>query len=205
MKLIEDVRAPNPRRVRIFVDEKGLEIEGETCDVMQLGHRTEDVAARNPIGYLPILVLDDGTSISETIAICRYLEALIPEPRLMGEGALGEAMVEMWQRLAEQYFFYPVAQSIRHLHPRFDVLEPVQIAEWGELNKHRAIDGLRMLDAQLRQSPFVAGEHFSVADITVIAAIEFSRLARLDRPEGLEGLDRWWAEVSARPSVAGGA
>lgn len=205
MTLIEDVRAPNPRRVRIFLAEKGLEVPGEPVEIMKLAHKSDALRAKNPWALLPVLELDDGTAISETIAICRYFEALHPEPPLMGEGPLGLAQVEMWQRRVEFHLFLPVVHSVRHLHPRFDVLEVPQVPDWGRANKPRVADALAILDARLGESRFIAGDAFTVADITAIAAAEFMRIARIEAPAELANFHRWREEAFARPSVTGAA
>lgn len=203
MKLIEDPRAPNPRRVRIFLSEKQIEVASEPREIMALEHKTDQVGEANPTGYLPILILDDGTAISETIAICRYFEALHPDPPLMGTGALQCALVEMWQRRVEFHYFLPVVYSVRHLHPSFAKLESPQVADWGNANTARVDEAFKMLDQQLAENEFIAGEHFTVADITAVAATEFARVARIAIPDTVPNFTRWWQAASARPSVVG--
>lgn len=201
MKIIEDGRAPNPRRVRIFLAEKGIEIEYQQVDITQSQHKDAEFTKKNPMQRVPILVLDDDTVISETMAICRYFEELQPEPVLMGEGALGKAIVEMWQRRMELNLFFPITQHFRHLHPAMAELEKPQVAEWGEVNKPRVLDMLAFLDAELAERPYIAGSDFTVADITAMVAVNFMKPAKIDRPDDTPNLDRWYEEVTSRPSA----
>jgi glutathione S-transferase len=202
MKLIEDPLAPNPRRVQIFLAEKGIQVPRERVKVMAEEHRTPAIRALNPVQLVPILVLDDGTALAETVAICRYFELLQPEPRLMGEGPLGQAKVEMWQRRMEFHLLFPVGHCFRHLHPRLAVLEQPQVAEWGEANRGKALETLGWLDGELAGRRFIAGEDFTIADITAFVACELARLARIDISPDLANVQRWRAEVAARPSAA---
>lgn len=201
MKLIEDARAPNPRRVRIFLAEKDVEVASEPVAIMSLEHKSGAIAALNPLALLPILELEDGTAISESVAICRYFEAIHPDPPLMGEGPVGCALVEMWQRRVEHGFLFPVAQAVRHLHPRFDILEKPQVSEWGEVSKQRVPGAIKILDEQLAGSRYIAGDDFTIADITAIVATEFMRVGRIEIPSEAKHFARWWGNVSARPSV----
>jgi glutathione S-transferase len=201
MKLYDGGRAPNPRRVRIFLAEKGIEVPLVPVDMATMGHKSEEVTARNPLQRLPVLELDDGTIISESVAICRYFEELHPEPLLFGTGAVGKALVDMWQRRMELHFLSTVAQSFRHIHPAMKEWEVPQIAEWGEANKPKAIQFLRFLDGHLAGSRFVAGDAYSIADITGLVGVEFMKPARLAVPDELENVKRWFAEISARPSA----
>jgi glutathione S-transferase len=151
---------------------------------------------------VPALVLDDGTVITESIAICRYFEALEPEPVLFGRGALQSALVEMWNRRVEFHLFVPVSHIFRHLHPAMKEMESPQVAEWGEANKPRALSFLQFLDAELASRTYVAGEDYTVADITAMIAIDFMRVSRMVVPDALASLKRWYAAVTARPSAA---
>jgi glutathione S-transferase len=200
MKVIESKRAPNPRRVRIFLAEKGIEIPFEQIDLAKLDHKRADFCQFNPMRQVPVLVLDDGTCIAETVAICRYLERLQPEPSLLGRGALEEATVEMWNRRIEFGLFFPVTQVFRHLHPAMGELEVPQISAWAEANRPRVYDMLSLLDGQLAGRPFMAGEDYSIADITALVAIDFMKPAKLSRPPELVHLARWYGAVSSRPS-----
>ncbi|HUS98067.1 MAG TPA: glutathione S-transferase [Hyphomicrobiaceae bacterium] len=202
MKIIEQVRAPNPRRVRIFLAEKGVGIPFEQVDLGKLEHKSAEFEALNPFISVPVLVLDDGIAISETMAICRYFEAVQPDPNLMGSGPLEIAQIEMWARRMELELFYRVAQCFRHNHPAMAALETPQVPEWGEANRPRALKTLEIMDGVLAGREFIAGDRFSVADITALVAIDFMKPARIERPAGLTSLDRWYNEVSARASAA---
>ena len=203
MKLYIDAgRAPNPRRVRIFLAEKGVTLPVETIDLGARAHRSAEYAAINPMQRLPALMLDDGTVIAESIAICRYVEALHPSPPLFGQDALDQALVEMWQRRVEFHLLTAVSNVFRHLHPAMAALEEPQVAAWGEANKPRIMEFIEFLDTELAQRPYVAGARFSVADITTVVALDFMKPARLVVPERLSHLRRWHRDVSARPSVA---
>ena len=202
MKLYNSRLAPNPRRVRIFLAEKSVSVPMVELDLARLDQKTEDYSAVNPFQTVPALELDDGEVISETVAICRYFEELHPEPNLFGLGALERARVEMWQRRLEFYLFLPIAQTYRHTHPAAKVLESPQIAEWAEVNRGRALAGMARLDAALADRPFVAGERFSIADITGLVALDFLRPARITIPEELVHLRRWRETIAARPSAA---
>jgi glutathione S-transferase len=150
---------------------------------------------------LPVLVLDDGTCISESIAICRYFEALRPEPALFGQGALEIAQVEMWNRRAENNFLTNVAAVFRHLHPSMKQLEVPQIPAWAEASKPRVYDFLGVLDRELANREFVAGDRYSVADITTLVTMDFMKPAKLTMPDDLANVKRWHGAVSDRPSA----
>ena len=202
MKLYEDSRAPNPRRVRIFLAEKGIEVPRQHLDIMAGEHKVPAIAKLNPFSRLPILELDDGRVIAESIAICRYFEAVQPEPRLFGTDAIDQAMVEMWQRRAEQMLFMPVSYAFRHGHPRMAHLEAPQVKEWADANFARVTQMLDYLDGELKHRRFIAGERFSVADITALCAIDFMKVVRLSLGDGHGDLRRWHGEVSSRPSAS---
>jgi glutathione S-transferase len=199
-RLYDGGRAPNPRRVRIFLAEKGIAVPLVPVDMEKLGHKSEEISTRNPMQRLPVLELDDGRILSETIAICRYFEALCPEPALFGEGAFGQAAVEMWQRRVEFHFLYTVAQAFRHIHPAMKGWEEPQIAAWGEANKPKAVEFMRFLDDELAARDFVAGDDFSVADITATIAADFCKPARIRIPEELTHFHRWYRAMRERPS-----
>ena len=201
MKIVQTRAAPNPRRVRIFLAEKGIEVPFKEVDLMQGALKTPEFTAINPFQRVPVLVLDDGTAIAETIAICRYFEELKPEPALFGKGPLAVATVEMWSRRMDLGLWLSVSQAFRHLHPAMGKLEVPQVAAWGEANKPRALKILQIMDDQLASRPFLAGEDFSVADITGLVAIDFMKPARIERPPALKNLARWYEAVSRRPSA----
>jgi glutathione S-transferase len=202
MKLYDGGKAPNPRRVQIFLKEKGIEIEREQLDINAREQKSEAFSKLNPMQTVPVLELDDGQIIAESVAICRYFEEVQPEPALMGRTPVGKAMVEMWQRRAELNLLMPVAFAFRHLHPGAKTIEPLQIGEWGDLNKERAGRTMRIFDEKLADSEFIAGDDFTIADITAFVACQFMKVAKIERPEELVHLNRWFAAVSERPSTA---
>lgn len=201
MKLYDGGRAPNPRRVRIFLAEKGIAVPTEQVDLGKLQQRSDAYTAVNPMQRVPALVLDDGTVIAESIAICRYFEALQPDPPLFGRGALDSALIEMWNRRVEFHLFLPVATVFQHLHPAMKIMIDPQVAAWGEANKPRVLEFLRFLDGELQNRPFVAGPDYSVADITALVAVDFMRVSKLAVPDDLIHVRRWHETVSARPSA----
>ena len=202
MKLYDGGRAPNPRRVRIFLAEKGITVPIEPVDLGKLEHKGPAYSAINPRQKLPSLVLDDGTVISESIAICRYFEEVQPDPPLFGTGAKQRALVEMWQRRIEFELYVPVSAAFRHLHPAMAEMEVPQIPAWGEASKGRVPEVLDFLDAHLADHAFMAGDDFSVADITGLVALDFMKVAKLSAPDHLTHLSRWRRTVSDRPSTA---
>ena len=202
MKLYDIKTAPNPRRVRIFLAEKGISVPIEQVDMMASQHKTPEYTAINPLQRVPALVLDDGTVITESIAICRYFEVEQPEPPLFGTGAKDIALVEMWNRRCEIHFFANVAAVFRHLHPAMKEFEVPQLPEYAEAMRPRAIWFLELLDKELGTREFVAGDRFSVADITALCAVDFMKPARLKMPEGTANVQRWHAAVSAQAECA---
>jgi glutathione S-transferase len=201
MKIVEQSRAPSPRRVRIFLAEKGIAVPYEQVDLKKLEHRSPRFAEMNPMQQVPVLVLDDGTAIAESVAICRYFEELQPEPALFGKGARERAVVEMWNRRMELGLYYRVAQCFRHTHPAMAQLETPQVKEWGEANRPRAIEMLVWMNRELAGRRFVAGDSYSIADITALVAVDFMKAARIERPSELKNLERWYSEVFSRPSA----
>lgn len=201
MKIIDDPRAPNPRRVRIFLAEKGIQVPFEKIDLGRLEHRAEPFRRLNPFMGVPTLVLDDGTAISESMAICRYFEALQPEPALFGRTPLEQAAAEMWSRRVELNLYAAVANTFRHTHPAMVEREKPQVPAYGEVCRGKAQDLLRQLDEALAGRTFLAGEHFSVADITLLVTIDFMRLPKIERPAGLANLERWYGLVGSRSSA----
>ncbi len=168
---------------------------------MKLDHRTSEFTSCNFMQQVPLLVLDDGTAIAESVAICRYFEELQPEPNLFGRDAKQRALTEMWNRRMELGLLFRVSQTFRHLHPAMAPLETPQVKQWGEANRPRALEILVALDKELANRPFVAGDDYSIADITALVACDFTKLARIERPAELRHLARWHAEVSGRPSA----
>ncbi|MBO0662103.1 glutathione S-transferase [Jiella sp. MQZ9-1] len=201
MLLFDGGQAPNPRRTRIFIAEKGLSVPREPVDMSKLEHRSEKIASRNPLKRLPVLELDDGTILTESIAICRYFEALHPEPALFGRTPLEIARIEMWNRRIELGLFGTVAATFRHTHPAMAEWEVPQIAAWGEASRDKAVQFLRFFNDHLASHRFAAGDAFSVADITGLVSVDFMRPAKITMPPDLTHVARWSEEVSARPSA----
>jgi glutathione S-transferase len=201
MKLYDGGRAPNPRRTRIFLAEKGIILPLEQVDLGALQQRTPGYTAVNPLQRVPALVLDDGTVITESIAICRYFEELQPDPPLFGRGALEVAQIEMWQRRVEQNLLAGISHVFRNSHPAMKEIEVPQVPAWAEANKPRIMDFLVVLDRQLADHPFIAGDRYSVADITGLVGVDFMKPAKLAVPDNLDNIQRWHAAVSARPSA----
>lgn len=202
MKLYDGGRAPNPRRVTVFLKEKGIEVEIEPVDMGSFGHKSPEITSKNPLQRLPVLELDDGTILCESVAICRYFEEIQPDPPLFGIDAKDKALVEMWNRRAELSFFAAVAAAFRHLHPAMREWEVPQVPEWGEANKPKVLDFLRFLDGELATREFIAGPRYTIADITAMIAFEFMKPAKITCPEELTHVWRWYKAVHARPSAA---
>ena len=202
MKLYDGGRAPNPRRTRIFLAEKGIKLPLVEVDLAAMEHMSAAYAAINPLKRLPALVLDDGSVITESIAICRYFEALQPEPALFGRGALDGARVEMWNRRMELHLLFPVSHVFRNSHPAMKAMEVPQVPAWAEANKPRILEFIALLDGELKDRRYIAGDSFTVADITGLVSIDFMKPAKLVMPDELKYLKRWHADVSARPSAA---
>lgn len=201
MKLYDGGRAPNPRRVRVFLSEKGIEVPLVPVSIAEFEHLSPEMLARNELGEIPVLELDDGTCISETIAICRYFEALHPKPALFGENAVDTATVEMWQRRVEFRLLMPIAAAFRHTHPAMEPYEKPQIAAWGEANRPKALAGMKMINDRLATNTFIAGPQISVADITALIALDFLKPSKITIPDELIHLKRWLEMMRARPSA----
>lgn len=201
MKLYDAGPAPNPRRVRIFLAEKGITVPLVPVDLAKGEHRSDAYTALNPFQRTPTLELDDGTAITESIAICRYFEELQPDPPLFGTGALGRAQVEMWQRRLELEFYAAVQAVFRHTHPAMAAMEVPQLPDWAAANRPRVEAFLRLLDRHLADRPFVCGDAFTVADITGLVTLDFMRWARLAVPDDLAAVRGWHERLKARPSA----
>jgi glutathione S-transferase len=201
MKLYDSGRAPNPRRVRIFLAEKGVSVPAEQVDLGAMEQKSDAFTALNPLQRVPVLALEDGTVISESVAICRYFERLRPEPPLFGRGPKEEALVEMWNRRLDLNLLSAVANVFRHSHPAMKDLEVPQVPDWAEANKPRVMDFLAILDAELQDQLYVVGDHYTIADITGLVAVDFMKPAKLVVPEEFVNVRRWHGQVSARPSA----
>lgn len=200
MKIYESRNAPNPRRVRIFLAEKGIQIPYEEVDIVKAVNRGAEFRRKNPLGTVPVLELDDGTCISESVAICRYFEEIHPQPALFGSDAKERALVEMWNRRMEFNILQPIADAFRQRHDFFKG-RIRQVPEYAEVQRLNAEDNLNWLDQELGARRFIAGDRFSIADITAMVAIDFGRVSKIAIKPEQKNLARWHAEVSARPSA----
>jgi glutathione S-transferase len=203
MKLYLSQRAPNPRRVQMFIAEKAITgIEQVLVDINAQEHRSPAFLDRNPLARIPVLELDDGRCLSETRAICTYLEGLHPAPNLMGTSAEERAFIEMADRRMEWYLMLPLANAIRHQHPGLAMLEQPQFPAFGAVQQTRGMETAAWLDRTLQTQPWVAGERFTIADITAFCTLEFAKLLKL-RPAdaGLHALQTWRDKVAARASA----
>lgn len=204
MKLYDSRRAPNPRRVRWFMAEKGIEdVEIVEVDIFAGQHRTPDYLARAGLPNVPALEMDDGTTITESVAICRYLESVYPEPNLFGRDAREVAVVEMWARRAEMLVATPLMMTVRHSHPALAAIE-TQVPEIAAANRAAAEKGIRVLDKRLAESPFIAGERVTIADILAVTGIDFARMARFRPDPALVNVQRWLEAMNARPAAQAG-
>jgi glutathione S-transferase len=203
MRLYTFPRAPNPRRVELFLAEKGLDIPRQIVDLGRMEHRSEDFGRINPLQRVPVLEFDDGTRIAESMAICRYLEALHPDPPLFGIDPKDRAVVEMWERRMESQLLVTVSHVFRHLHPAMAEMEVPQVAAWADANKPRVMKTLAWLDTELAERPYIGGDRFTVADITAFVAIGFMKPARLTVPDDHSNLCRWRDRIAARPAISG--
>jgi glutathione S-transferase len=201
MLLYHDPRAPNPRRVRVFLAEKGVAYD--TIEVSIAAHANESVEfkKKNPLALLPVLELADGRVLRESIAICRYLEELHPEPNLFGVDAWERAQIEQWNRHAELELLFPIAQVFRNSHA-FWQGRIKQSPEFAQIMREHVVSRFEWLDRELAARPFMAGARFTVADITAMCAIDFGKVSdlRIDAAK-LPNLAAWKERVSGRPSA----
>ena len=208
MKFYDCKTAPSPRRVRIFMAEKGLDIETVQVDLASGEQLSESFRKINPDCVVPVLELDDGSHISEVIAICQYLEDLHPEPPLLGNSPEERARVSMWNAKVEQQGLLGMMDAFRNAVKGLAgraLTGPEsyeQIPELAARGRKRVEQFFRRLDGQLADSTYVAGENFSIADITAMVVVDFAGWVKIEVPEELENLRRWHKSVSARPSAA---
>ena len=193
--------APNPRRVRIFAAEKGIALPMRDLSIPAREHKSEDYLALNPRGQTPALQLDDGAVITESVAICRYLDVLHPQPQLFGVSAVEQATVEMWCRRVEMILMPPVGAVWVHTH-KFTSALPGRNAEWGEANRPRVFDAMRYFDGALGVRAFLASDGYTIADILLLTTLDFAGFVGMAMSEDLTNLQQWHARVSARPSAA---
>lgn len=200
MKIYETRTAPNPRRVRIFLAEKDIPIEYVQLDLLKGENMAPEMRAKNPIGKVPILELDDGTCISETVAICRYFEETHPTHPLFGSTPLAKAQIEMWQRQVEFGLMMQIGMCFQHTTGYFkDRMTPVK--EFGEVAGISAQSYLKQLERRLSSSEFIGGDSFSIADITALCAIDFARVVKIRPDAAHTNIQRWYYAVSSRPSA----
>jgi glutathione S-transferase len=192
--------APNPRRVRMYLAEKRLSVPYADMDLPTREHKAPDFVAKNSLGQVPTLVLDDGTVITESIAICRYFEALHPEPPLFGTTPVEQARIEMWIRRIELQIMGPVSLYWVNAHPLTAGLSAQKYKDFGEAQKRRALDRLRWLEREITNNEFVAGSTFTMADIIAESAIDFARVIGIPLPEDASALSAWCARMKQRPS-----
>ncbi len=202
MLLYVSPRAPNPRRVLMFLAEKGVQLPLQNVDLNAQEHKSAAFRAKSPLARIPALELDDGRVLTETRAICTYLEGLHPEPNLMGVDATERAFIEMADRRVEWYFMLPIGNCIRHTHPGLAPLEQPQFPDFGRSQGEKLRETAAWLDAELQRQPWIAGERFTIADITAFCALEFAKLMRFSAgSEGFAALQAWRDRVAARPSA----
>jgi glutathione S-transferase len=200
MKLYNLRAGVNPRRVRIFLAEKAIAVPMVEVDMEKGENRTPAFLAKNPLGGLPVLELDDGSMLTESVAICRYFEEVQPAPPLFGTDPLDRARVEMWNRRMELEIQRPLTDAFIHTHPFWHGRRQ-QVAEYGRLARDDALQRMAWLDDELAGRAFVAGERYTVADITAQCALLLGKNTGTPIPHGMPHLARWFASVTARPSA----
>ena len=204
MKLYDSRRAPNPRRVRWFMAEKGIEnIEVIDVDLFKGEHRDAGYLAKTGAPNVPALEMDDGATITESLAICRFLESLYPEPNMFGRDPWETAVIEMWTRRTELLLAGPLMMTVRHSHPALAALE-TQAPEMAEYNRGAATRALKFFDRRLGESAFIAADRVTIADIIGVISFDFARMAKFAVPEEFENLNRWRAGMLARPAATAG-
>ena len=201
MKLYDLPASPNARRVRVFIAEKNLQIEMVPINMMTGENKTEEYLSKNPLGRMPLLELDNGTCIAESIAICRYLENEHPDPPLFGTSSLEQATIEMWQRRMEFQFLNPMINIFRNTHEMWKD-RMIQIPQIAEIESKDVEEKMVWLNRELEGREYIAGETYSVADITAQCAFVMGKAAVGIRiPEDLSNLDAWWSRVTSRPTA----
>ncbi len=207
MKLYDFTQAPNPRRVRMFLAEKGIKVPTEQVNVREMVQYAAAFQAVNPYAMVPVLELDDGTYIGESVAICRYVEEIHPEPPLMGIDARDKAIVEMWNRRAEHDGLMAVSETVRNLLPLFEdralpgTRGVPQIPALVERGRASAARFFEHIDVRLGDSEFLAGPRFTIADITAWIATTMAARGEISVPEDRINVKRWFDVIAARPSA----
>jgi glutathione S-transferase len=201
MLLYHDLRAPNPRRVRVFLAEKGVAYDTIEVSIAAAEHQKPEFRRKNPLALLPVLELGDGKILRESMAICRYLEELYPDPNLFGVDPWERAVIEQWSRHAELELLFPIAQVFRNTNA-FWQGRIRQSPEFGEIMREQVLGRFDWLEQELAQREYLAGPRFTVADITALCAIDFGKVSNLRiKAETHPNLAAWHARVSARPSA----
>ncbi|WP_419254824.1 glutathione S-transferase family protein [Caulobacter sp. ErkDOM-YI] len=204
MKLYDSRRAPNPRRVRWFMAEKGIEdVEIVDIDIFGGQHRSPDYLAKAGLPNVPALEIDEATTITESVAICRYLESVYPEPNLFGRDAREIAVIEMWTRRSEMLLSTPLMMAVRHGHPALAAIE-TQVPEIAETNRKAAERALKVFDRRLGESEFIAADRVTIADILAVTGIDFARMVKFRPDAELENVGRWLTAMMERPAAKAG-
>ena len=202
MKLYDAPIAPNPRRVRWVMAEKAItDIEVVPISIADGEHKRPEYLVKAGLPNLPMLEMDDGTTVTESLAICRYLESLYPEPNLFGTNPQETAVIEMWTRRAELLVATPLMMGVRLSHPGFAALE-TPAPEVGTWNQQAGLKALSVLDRRLGESPWLGADRLTIADIVAFIGIDFARIVRLKPPEELTHVGRWAAAMRARPAAS---
>ncbi|ODT86280.1 glutathione S-transferase family protein [Phenylobacterium sp. SCN 70-31] len=204
MKIYDTPLAPNPRRVRWVMAEKGIDdIEVVTLDLMAGQHKTPDYVAKAGLPNVPMLEMDDGTCITESLAICRYLESRYPEPNLFGRTPEETAVIEMWTRRAEMMVATPMMVGVRHTHPAMGRLEQ-QVQVIGEHNLDGCRRALKVLDRRLAEGEWLAAGRLTIADIVAYIGVDFGRMIKFALPDDLAHVARWAESMRGRPAARAG-
>jgi glutathione S-transferase len=193
--------APNPRRVRIFLAEKAISIPLVHVPMREGAHKSAEFKAKNSLGQIPVLELDDGSTLSESVAICRYLEELNPEPRLFGSDPWQRAVVDMWIRRIELALANRIGAVWINTH-KFTARLGTQYKDYGEAMRVRSLEVMRWLDGEIAGRQFISSQQYSMADIVALTTIDFGQFIGIEIPQDLERLRDWHKRVSARPSAA---
>lgn len=193
--------APNPRRVRMFLAEKGIKIPVAQLALVAGEHKAASFLEINALGQVPALVLDNGEVLTESVAICRFFEELNPEPPLFGKGAKGRADVEMWTRRVELRLMVPLSMVWMHTHPYTARVVVPQFTEFGESNRPKVIAALTYFDQILADREYLTGAEFSIADIVLLTTIDFAAFVGMALPAELSQLAAWHDRISKRPSA----